>query len=98
MNGDQRVWAEFHRTYRLPEDEIHFWRTGLRMTTSDFIKLRELVSLDERERADRFHFEVYPRRTVIGGGYLRLLLRRNLDSPPARLLDPQRGICGGRSV
>ena len=69
MNGDQTVWAEFHRTYRFSGRRDPLWRTGLRMTTSDFIKLRELVSLDERERADRFHFEVYPRRSVIGGGY-----------------------------
>jgi 4'-phosphopantetheinyl transferase len=41
--------------------------------------------VDERERADRFHFEVDQRRAVIGRGYLRLLLGQILDRPANKL-------------
>jgi phosphopantetheinyl transferase len=44
-----------------------------------FAKLRQILSPDQRERADRFHFEMDRRRGVIGRGYLRLLLGRILD-------------------
>lgn len=51
------------------------------MPASGLAKLRQILSPDERERADRFHFEADRRRCVIRRGYLRLLLSGILDLP-----------------
>jgi 4'-phosphopantetheinyl transferase len=69
----------------LPEDEVHLWRTTLDVVAPGFAKLWQLLSHDERERADRFRFEVDRQRTVIGRGYLRLLLGTILDVPAKEL-------------
>ena len=47
--------------------------------------LRVLLSADERERGERFHFERDRRRFVAARGLLRLLLGRYLDVDPAGL-------------
>lgn len=85
MNFGEPIWAGFSGNYALPEDEVHVWRTGLDMAPSGLADLRQILSPDERERADRFHFEADRRRAVIGRGYLRLLLGRILDLPPNKL-------------
>jgi 4'-phosphopantetheinyl transferase len=79
MNLSQPVWGGFSGSYTLPQDEIHVWRTTLDMAASSFAKLLQILSPEERERADRFHFDVDRRRSVIGRGCLRLLLGEILD-------------------
>ncbi len=85
MNFAELIWGGFNGSYALPEDEIHVWRTTLDMEPSGFTKLQQILSPDERGRANRFHFEVDRRRGVIGRGYLRLLLGRILDLPANKL-------------
>jgi len=85
MNLAEPIWGGFSGSYALPEDEIHVWRTTLDMTASGFARLRQILSQDERDRADRFRFEVDGRRAVIGRGYLRLLLGQILDLPASKL-------------
>jgi 4'-phosphopantetheinyl transferase len=85
MNIGEPIWDGFNGSYALPGDEIHVWRTSLDMAASAFAKMRQILSPDERERADRFHFELDRRRAVIGRGYLRLLLGEILDLPANKL-------------
>lgn len=81
MNLCGLIWGGFDGRYALPEDEVHVWRTSLNVAASSLAKFRQILSPDERERADQFHFEVDRRRFVIGRGYLRLLLGEILDMP-----------------
>jgi 4'-phosphopantetheinyl transferase len=85
MNISGPSWSGFDRNYTLPEDEVHVWQTNLDVAASDFTQLRQILSRDERARADRFHFEVDRRRGIIGRGYLRLLLGQILDLPANEL-------------
>jgi 4'-phosphopantetheinyl transferase len=85
MNPAGPIWDGLNGSYALPEDEIHVWRTSLDVAASGLAKLRQILSPDERERADRFHFEADRRRCVIGRGYLRLLLGEILDLPANKL-------------
>jgi len=85
MNPGDPIWGGFRGNYTLPEDEVHVWQTTLDMAASGFAKLRQILSPEEQERADRFHFEVDRRRSVIGRGYLRLLLGEILDLPANKL-------------
>src|SRR5260370_29707972 len=85
MNPAGPIWDGLNGSYALPEDEIHVWRTSLDVAASGVAKVRQMLSPDERERADRFHFEADRRRCVIGRGYLRLLLGEILDLPANKL-------------
>jgi 4'-phosphopantetheinyl transferase len=85
MNPCGPIWDGFNGSYTLPEDEVHVWRTSLDMAASDLAKLRQILSADEQERADRYRFEADRLRCVIGRGYLRLLLGKILDLPANKL-------------
>jgi 4'-phosphopantetheinyl transferase len=81
MNNEGSVLARFKRRYLLAEDEVHVWRTSLGQSASASARLQLILSSDELERARRFYFEPDFRRSVIGRGWLRLLLGRILDLP-----------------
>jgi 4'-phosphopantetheinyl transferase len=85
MSDNEPVWTRLSGAYVLPKDEVHVWRTSLDMSRSGIAKLREFLSAEERERADRFHHEVDGRRCVIGRGLLRLLLGSILELPADQL-------------
>jgi len=85
MNLGDPLWEGFGGSYALPADEVHVWRTGLDMTAAGLAKMWQTLSPNERDRADRFHFEADRRRCVIGRGYLRLLLGKILHLPASRL-------------
>jgi 4'-phosphopantetheinyl transferase len=85
MNIGEPRWTGFDRNYKLPEDEVHVWQTGLDIPAPDLAQLRLILSPDECARADRFHFEVDQRRGIIGRAYLRLLLGRILEMPASEL-------------
>lgn len=85
MNISEPGWGELDRNYTLPHDEVHVWQHNLDVAASDLVQLRQILSPEECARADRFHFEVDRRRSVIGRGYLRLLLGLVLDAPAKEL-------------
>jgi 4'-phosphopantetheinyl transferase len=85
VNPRRLAWNKFNPEYELADNEVHVWRISLVLASAGFAKLRQILSPDERERADRFHFEVDRRRSIIGRGCLRLLLARILASPPDTL-------------
>jgi 4'-phosphopantetheinyl transferase len=67
------------------EDEVHVWRCSLSRRPGEVARLRELLSADERGRADRYRFERDRSRYIVGRGTLRLLLARYLDAEPVEL-------------
>ena len=62
--------------------EVHVWRARLEQPQEVQDELLRTLDLDERERADRFHFEKHRRRFILGRGFLRLLLGRYLKIAP----------------
>jgi 4'-phosphopantetheinyl transferase len=76
VSTDDFDWAEFDGKCILSSDEVHVWRATLDVSQSRIDRLYELLSPDERERAGRFRNEVDANRSIIGRGYLRLLLGR----------------------
>jgi 4'-phosphopantetheinyl transferase len=86
MNLGGAIWEGFNGNYiLLNNDEVLVWRISLDLAASGLERLRLVLSPDERERANRFHFEVDRRRSVVGRGYLRLLLGEILDLPADKL-------------
>ena len=62
--------------------EVHVWQWDLDVYSSDADQYREMLSAQERERADKFRFERHRRRFVAGRGELRRLLSRYLGLSP----------------
>jgi 4'-phosphopantetheinyl transferase len=69
----------------LPEGDVHVWRARLDLALEEREALAVSLSVDERERAARFHFERDRNRFQVARGVLRELLGRYLGLPPARI-------------
>ncbi|HEY7308591.1 MAG TPA: 4'-phosphopantetheinyl transferase superfamily protein [Gemmataceae bacterium] len=62
----------------LTVDDIHVWRIALELRDATLAQMRETLAEDERQRADRFHFEKDRRHFIAGRGALRAILSRYL--------------------
>lgn len=65
---------------------VHVWQVDLERAERDQAWLIELLSADERRRADAYSFERDRRTFVIGRGVLRQLIGRYLDRAPDRIV------------
>lgn len=70
----------------LDRNHLHIWAVRVEDPPHPYGVLRELLTQEERERADRFHFEADRQRSVLGRGLLRVLLGHFLDAAPAELV------------
>jgi 4'-phosphopantetheinyl transferase len=70
------------RGYAIPDDEVHVWLTRVGWSSRHIGALADVLSLDERQKAERFRFQVDRERHVIGRGFLRGVLGRILDTGP----------------
>lgn len=78
-------WPAGEPTGRLPAGEVHVWLADLDHPPLPAERLAEHLAPDERQRADRFRFDVHRRRFATGRGLLRELLGRLRDVEPAKL-------------
>lgn len=69
----------------MTDNEVRVWRLGFDWPSSQVARLQLVLSSAELERAERFHFEVDRRRSVVARGCLRLLLGEILGVPPKSL-------------
>lgn len=67
----------------LPDDDLQIWQVSLESTDATVARLTQLLSLDEQDRARRFHFERDRRRYIVARGTLRKLLGSYLDCAPS---------------
>lgn len=70
---------------RLDRDGLHLWLVSLDNPPVGASRLNALLSVDERERAARFHFAVDRRRFACARGMLRHVLSRYAGIEPAAL-------------
>ena len=66
-------------------DVVHVWCASLSRPEECYQRYRDSLSADERQRAERFHFERDRRHFVVGRGILRALLARYLGDEPNSL-------------
>jgi 4'-phosphopantetheinyl transferase len=69
----------------LPADRIDVWSVRLDIDAAHVDRLRNLLSADERARADRFAFDRDRRRFVVGRGAVRSILASYLGAKPAEV-------------
>jgi 4'-phosphopantetheinyl transferase len=70
---------------QLLSDEVHVWSASLDPPAPLVQRLAQLLSLDERLRAERFHFEKDRRRFIVSRAILRTILGRYLKVEPGWL-------------
>lgn len=71
-------WQPAAQPPPLTVDDIHVWRIALELRDATLAQMRETLAEDERQRADRFHFEKDRRHFIAGRGALRAILSRYL--------------------
>ncbi|NET38586.1 MAG: 4'-phosphopantetheinyl transferase superfamily protein [Cyanothece sp. SIO1E1] len=90
----------------LSSGSIHLWCASLDPPAAQIQHLAQLLSPDERVRAERFHFQKDSRHFTVARGILRILLSRYLQLEPGQLQFEygSRGkpaltaICGGEQL
>lgn len=64
---------------------MHLWRLPLKPPDHELVRLGELLSIDERARAERYKLERIRRRFVAARGQLRQVLSHYLSAAPERI-------------
>jgi 4'-phosphopantetheinyl transferase len=85
MSDCDTAWRRPRTNYSLLPDEVHVWRASLDQPQGHFVRLKQILSPQERARANRFHFEADRKRCVLARGLLRLLIGHCLGTPADRL-------------
>jgi 4'-phosphopantetheinyl transferase len=80
-NRQAMILSEFERV-AIPDSGIEVWLVRLDLDIHAVSQYVNLLSLDERERAQRFHFEHDRRRFTVARGTLRILLGKHLVIDP----------------
>ena len=65
---------------------MHVWRTRRHWSPAAIARFRDLLSSEERAKADAFHFEADRHRAIVGRGLLRRLLGTLVVAIGARYL------------
>lgn len=77
---------EIEAPLALPEDEVQLWRADLAAIRENESRWQKLLSSDESNRAERFHFPADRQRFVASRALLRLILAGYLGTDPKRLI------------
>lgn len=78
-------WRPAPDKVAIARDEVHVWKSWLNHPPDRVLSLRELLSADEKEKADRFYFQRDRDRYTVGRGMLRIILGLYLRSDPVAL-------------
>jgi len=70
----------------LCDNNIHVWLANLNLPDLRLQDMRQTLCDGEKERADRFVFDVHRRRYIAGRGFLRMILARYVLKSPSELV------------
>ncbi len=76
-----------HPGWNLGDGTVHVWRTNLNHQHSEAKDKVKYLSMEELERADRFHFEKHRNRFILSHAALRFILAEYLSAKDNRM-DP----------
>src|SRR5258706_431836 len=85
---DSPASFRWRRPAKLPTlrgDQVHVWRVPLEFSPTGVNWLAQLLSNDERGRADRFHFDSDRNHFIVARGWLRIIIGYYLRVEPAEL-------------
>ncbi len=78
-------WLRPPESLRLAYDDVHVWRAFLDLPAWSIQSLAHTLAADERERAERFHFQRDHIRFIVTHGLLRAILGRYVGVEPSQL-------------
>jgi 4'-phosphopantetheinyl transferase len=82
----QSLWLVPPESLTLNNNEVHVWSSSLEMIPSHVKTLKQILSADELNRADRFYFQKDSDHFTVARGVLRLILSRYLGIEPSEIL------------
>lgn len=85
LTADPRDGIALPKAVELPFGIVNIWFVGIDRFGPAIQPLSEIISSDERERAERFHFERDRKRFVAARVYLRRILGTSLGVEPQRV-------------
>jgi len=85
MNTDESRWHRAIPEKLMLSNEVHVWRAFLDLPQFEMESLLEILSVDELERASRFHFERHKKRFIVSRGILRNILSHYIDIIPQKV-------------
>jgi 4'-phosphopantetheinyl transferase len=68
----------------LPSDKVHIWSTSIETASIDLDELWNILSEEEKKRAERFCFDRDRNRHIVAHGVLRTILSYYSDSDPSK--------------
>ncbi len=80
-----RPWNTLPSDLKFAKNEVHVWRTFLKLAAPAIQNLRQTLSREEDVRASKFYFEKDRRAFIIARGVLRTILGRYLDTEPDQI-------------
>jgi 4'-phosphopantetheinyl transferase len=85
MDLQEDIWQHPSGHPALEDGEIHVWRAGLDQSSSSVEALFEILSADEREKAERYFFAKDRNHFIVARGTLRKILGGYLDISPRQI-------------
>jgi 4'-phosphopantetheinyl transferase len=73
------IWQPTPKNLQLSDREVHLWLVNLDLLFSKIAQLKDVLSPDEKIRAERFYFEKHRNRFIVGRSALRIILAQYLD-------------------
>ncbi len=84
MNFDC-IWQLPPNQLLASKSEVHIWRATLDRPLEEVERLAQVLSADERSRANRFYFAQDRQKFIVARGLLRTILSNYLGTPADRL-------------
>jgi 4'-phosphopantetheinyl transferase len=82
----QSLWLTPPESLILHNNEVHVWRSSLEILPSRVKTLKQMLSADELNKADRFHFRKDSDYFVAARGFLRSILSQYLGIEPGEII------------
>ena len=80
------IWKASPPDFILSDGEVHVWRASLDVPAPHLRRFLAMLSVDERTRHERFHFQNDRDHFAVARGFMRTLLGRYLRREPASLV------------
>ena len=85
METINHLWSPAPKDLMLADNEVHVWRAQLELPLSEVQELKNILTDDELDRANRFSFEIDRQRFITARGTLRSILSRYITIYPSHL-------------
>lgn len=76
------LWSPAPENIKLSNEQVHLWRFRLDLPPTEIVKMKHLLSDDERSRADRLIDPLKASQFMVARGRLRLILAQYTDLMP----------------